>query len=111
MEFQLDDVGGAIRVALSGRMDAAGVDRIEPRLLAGIVHGGKNVAVDLAGVDFVSSLGIRMLLGAAKALQPRSAKLVLYGARPLVAESLNLAVKGLIPLVADESQALALLAA
>lgn len=61
-------------------------------------------------MGFISSLGIRMLLGAADALRPRRATLVLYGAQPLVAESLNLVVKQLIALVSDETQALELLA-
>lgn len=110
MEFELSDIGAAAKVALRGRLDAPGVDRIEARLLSGIVATGKHTVVDLAGVSYISSLGIRMLLGAAEALRPNHAAIILYGAQPLVAESLNLVVKQLIPLVDDESQALERLA-
>lgn len=108
--FDLSDIGPAARVALRGRLDAAGVAQIEQKLLAEIASSAKHTVVDLAGVSFISSLGIRMLLGAAETLKPVRASLVLYGAQPLVAESLNLVVKQLLALVGDESQALALLA-
>lgn len=111
MEFELTDLGAATQVTLRGRLDAPGAGRIEQRLLEAIAASGKNTLVDLAGVSFISSLGIRLLLSAADALRPRQAVLVLHGAQPLVAESLNLVVKQLIPVASDASQALALLAA
>lgn len=111
MEFELTDIGIATKLVLRGRLDGAGVAQIEQRLLDGIAAAARNTIVDLAGVSFISSLGIRTLLSAAEALRTMRASLVLYGAQPLVAESLNLVVKQLIPLVSVESQALQLLAA
>ena len=93
VEFEVSDIGAAVKVALHGRLDAPSVDRIETSLLASIVPGGKHTVVDLAGVTFVSSLGVRMLFSATQALRLRQAKLVLYAAQPLVAESLNLVIK------------------
>jgi anti-sigma B factor antagonist len=109
VEYVLSESGAVTKVALHGRLDAPSVDRIEAGLLASIVAGDRSAMVDLAGVTFVSSVGIRMLLGATEALRQRRARLVLYGAQPLVAESLNLVIKQLIPLVDTESQARALL--
>ena len=33
VEFELSEIGAAVRVALHGRLDAASVERIETRLL------------------------------------------------------------------------------
>lgn len=111
MEFELTDIDAATKLVLRGRLDGAGVAQIEQRLLACIASSAKHTVVDLAGVSFISSLGIRMLLSAVETLRTRQATLVLYGAQPLVAESLDLVVKQLIAIVGEESQALALLAA
>jgi anti-sigma B factor antagonist len=109
MDYELSKNGGVTKIALRGRLDAPSVERIEADLLASIEAGDRSAMVDLADVTFVSSVGIRMLLGATETLRRRHARLVLYGAQPLVAESLNLVIKPLIPLVDTESQALALL--
>jgi len=110
MEMQMTELGNAARVALVGRLDTSGVDRIETRFTASVVPLGRNTAVDLSGVTFVSSMGLRMLIGTARSLNLKKAKLVLFGAQPLVKESLDHASLGeVIPIVADETQALALL--
>jgi anti-anti-sigma factor len=102
-----DDV---TRVALKGRLDTLGVDAIEARFNAALVPRGKHSIVDLSEVEFLSSLGVRMLLTAAKALKRKGARLVLVGARPLVGEALrHSAIDQLIPVAADSSAAAALL--
>ena len=54
-------------------------------------------------------MGLRLLIGTARALALRKAKLMLFGAQPLVAETLSSAgLLGLIPMAADEAEALAL---
>ena len=62
MEMQHSDVGDVRKVALAGRLDTAGVDRIETRFGAAIVPAGKNTVVDLTEVTFLASMGIRMLI-------------------------------------------------
>ena len=111
MTFQSEELGAALKIKLAGHLDAASIDRIETRLLAAIEPAGKNTIVDLSSVDFISSMGIRMLLRAAHALKRRQAGLVLVGAQPLVAASLNLAVGQTIPLVSTEREALERLSA
>jgi hypothetical protein len=44
-----------------------GVDQIETRFTASIVPSGKHALVDLSGVTFLSSMGIRMLVATALA--------------------------------------------
>jgi anti-anti-sigma factor len=110
MEFQTIDLGTANKVALQGRLDASGVAQIEIRFIASIVPAGKHAIIDLSGVDFLSSLGIRLLIMTARSLRSKKAQLVVFGARPLVKESLeSVAIGNLVPIAADESGAMSLL--
>ena len=97
---------------LQGRLDAVTVDRIEIKLNAAAVAPGHDLLVDLSAVDFLASLGIRMLITAARSLKAKGARMVLFGAQPLVHEVLeHVAIDQIIPVVADQAQARALLAA
>ncbi len=109
MEVQVSDIGGLTRVALMGRLDTAGATRIETSLTAKVVPVGRAAIVDLSGVSFLASLGIRLLISLARALSGRGVKLVLFGAQPPVAEVIETAGLGdLIPLTVSESDAVAL---
>ncbi len=111
MAISIDDIGpGLRRVALSGRLDTPGVDEVEARFNAGAVPTGRHALVDLSAVSFVSSMGVRMLVTAARALQVRKLRMVLVAPQPLVRESLEtMAIGQLIPIVDDEAAAVALL--
>jgi len=64
--------------------------------------------VDLTGVSFIASLGIRMLLGTARALDRYGAKLALYGANDEVMEIIETtALTEIIPVVGTEDEAVA----
>ena len=110
MELQMFDLGSASRIALHGRLDTPGVDQIETRFTASVVSPANHALVDLSGVTFVSSMGIRMLIGTARSLNLKKAKMVLFGPQPLVKESLDhVSLSDVIPVVATEAQALELL--
>jgi anti-anti-sigma factor len=98
------------RVALIGRLDTMGVERVETQFNAAITPRGKNAVLDLSGVSFLSSMGIRMLLTAARTLARRGARLVLQAPQPLVLESIrHAALEDLIPIASDQAAAVALL--
>jgi anti-anti-sigma factor len=60
------------------------------------------VIVDLSGLDFLSSIGIRLLLTTAKAQANRGGKIVLLNPKPLVEEALVTAgINMLIPMYND----------
>src|SRR4051812_47755863 len=102
---QLSD--NVTRARLTGRMDSAGVDTAEIRFSAGVVAPGRNAVVDLSGVSFLASMGIRMLIISARALGQKGAKMVLFGAPELVQSVLdNAALDQIIPIVATETQAI-----
>jgi anti-anti-sigma factor len=96
-----------VKVTLTGRLDSPGVDRIETTFLASLVPG-INAIIDLSHVDFVASLGIRMIVSAARSLGTRQATLALYGAQEQVRQVLEIVALGkIIAICSTEAEALA----
>lgn len=99
------------RLALSGRLDTEGAGAIETTFNALTVARGKPALVDISGVTFLASMGIRVLVTAAKALHRHRLKLVLVAPQPLVADVIRTAaIDTLVDVAEDEPHALALLA-
>ncbi len=97
-----------VKVTLAGRLDTLGVDRVETRFVAHLVPGGNSAVIDLSGVDFVASMGIRMLISAAKSLRAKQARLALYGVQPLVLQVFeSVALQQIIPIRSTEAEAIA----
>jgi anti-anti-sigma factor len=113
MELQVvNDAGAPTRLVLLGRLDAAGTEKVEVLFMARIRAAAGDVLVDLTQVGFVGSLGIRLLISAARLAERARRKVVLFGAQPPVAEVFRtVALDDLIPVAADEAAALAQLAA
>lgn len=78
MNVAVDQVGATRRVALAGRLDSDGLKQIEADFHAAAT-AEPNVIVDLSAVDFLSSLGIRMLVAASQDQQKLGGKLVIAG--------------------------------
>lgn len=112
MEMQVIEEGEVLRVALTGRLDTAGVSRIESQFFAAIVPRGRPTIVDLAEVAFLASLGIRMLITTARSLSSRGARIALYNARPEVMEVIEMtALHEIVPTATSEAEAVALVGA
>lgn len=107
MELKVQEEGETLtRVALSGRLDTTGVDQIETPFHTAVAARGRSAIVDFSGVSFLSSMGVRMLLTAARNLARRGARLVLQAPQPLVLESIrHAALEELIPVAGDETAA------
>jgi anti-anti-sigma factor len=85
MEIKIDDQGATARVVLTGRLDIAGADKVALPLAT--VSGSKdNVLVDMSGVTFVASIGLRHLVMAAKAVARRGGSFKLVNPNPVVVE-------------------------
>jgi anti-sigma B factor antagonist len=93
-------------IALSGRLDTQGVQDIELAFLAKTAARGKATWVDMSDVDYISSLGMRMLLGAAQALRRKGHSMKLLHPQPLVREALSMA--GLDEMFASDEETQAL---
>ena len=85
--MQLDESrdGGVLVLDLAGRLDAGSSPPVEAKLLAS-VRGAPAVLLDLAGLDYVSSAGLRVLLKAAKEARAAGSRFALAGLRPAVRE-------------------------
>jgi anti-sigma B factor antagonist len=104
--------GGILRVRLAGRMDIAGVDVIAVPFAGLAATDSRRVIVDLSGVEFVASIGIRAILQNARAHRMRGGAMVLLAPQALVRELLEAAgVPQLVPIAADLASARAALAA
>jgi anti-anti-sigma factor len=96
-----------VRVQLSGRLDTQGVDHVETRFVASLIPGANSAIVDLSQVDFVSSMGIRMLVSAARSLKARQASLAVFGAPERVSQIFEaVSLSKLLSICASEDEAL-----
>lgn len=113
MRFEVTELNGsANKVALHGRLDSATVGGVEVPFTAAVASSGRSAVLDLTHLDFLSSLGIRLLLSAGRVVTRRGGRIVLFGAQPMVAEVLHaMALDSVLPLVATEQEALARLSA
>ncbi len=101
-----------VGITLIGRLDTKGVDGVEARFTAAVVPEGNSAIVDLTHVEFIASMGIRMLLSVARSLKMRHARVALYGAATQVGEVFEtVALQQLIPVCTTEAEALAAVAA
>ena len=92
MELATEELaGGALLVRLTGRLDMRGADEISLPLTASLANRATPVVVDLAGVSYLASIGIRTLIMNAKAVNKRGGKLVLAGPSPEVLSVLSTA--------------------
>jgi anti-anti-sigma factor len=82
---------GVRHVRLRGRLDMYGSTAIEEQFNRVIADATGGVVVDLADVEFIASIGIRMLLTNARTLRERGGKLVLCNPRPFVLEIFEIA--------------------
>jgi anti-anti-sigma factor len=110
MEITISDFGGlGKRVSLVGRLDIPGAGKVDMPLKE-IADSNTNIVVDMGGVDFIASLGMRSLVLAAKTLHRNAGTLVLLNPTPLVADALTKAgLQTLLPMVHSETEAQALL--
>ena len=108
MKMDISEDAGVVKVGLVGRLDTPGVDAIETRLTAALVPRAARAIVDLSGVEFIGSLGLRMFITIARALTRKSGKMVLYAPQGFVAQVLETAaLDDIIPVEPDAETALA----
>jgi anti-anti-sigma factor len=62
---------------LLGRVDATNAEQCEDDIAALLANADHAFVIDLSAVDYISSVGLRVLLKTAKVLKERNKKLVL----------------------------------
>jgi anti-sigma B factor antagonist len=106
MQITVTELDAATRrVTLVGRLDILAAEAIGLPLAAAAGARG-NMIVDMAGVDFIASLGIRQLVTTAKTVARGAGRLVLLRPNPVVAEVLSASgLDQLLPIVQSEDEA------
>lgn len=110
MELQYSESGNIRYIKLIGKLDIVGVNQIDVEF-SGYCSGEKPlVIVDLSGVDFMASIGIRMLTMNAKSIATRGGKLALLNPSPEVKEILEITgIPAVIPMYEQVESAQAVL--
>ena len=88
LKLQNAQQGEVIIVSVSGRLDGIGAPEIETHCRTLIRGGATRLILDLAGVDYVSSAGLRSLLVLAKSMKAANGSLVLCNLSPLVRDEM-----------------------
>jgi anti-anti-sigma factor len=108
VEISTASHGHAIVIAVSGRLDSATARPFEARICDLIAEGHRRIIVDLAGLGYISSAGLRVLLVAAKRLKPDGGRLLLAAPGELVGQVLGISgFSGMLETCATTEEALA----
>jgi len=105
IRFETVPASGVTLITLTGRMDVAGAAEIDVRFSA-LTSGNRAVVVDMGGVEFMASMGLRTLIVAAKSVASKRGKMVLYRPAPMVREVIiTSGVENLLPMTDDLADA------
>ncbi len=91
MELQYSELENGIRlIKLIGKMDIVGVEAVEIKFSDYCAGENARVLVNLAEVDFLASIGIRLLTLNAKSIASRGGRMVLLSPTPDVRNVLEI---------------------
>lgn len=89
------------KVVLSGKLDIAGAQSIQNQLHA-VTSSKKKVVIDLSGVSFLASMGVRTIIMSAKAIAAEGGKIVLLAPQGGVQKVLQISgIDKLMPIAKD----------
>jgi anti-anti-sigma factor len=96
------------RIRLGGRLDMVGVGEIELRFTTLAASKPIRVLVDLTGVSFLASVGLRCIIHSARALDQKGGRMaLLVGDNALVRGTLDtVGVSDIIPMFSEEAAAI-----
>jgi anti-anti-sigma factor len=109
VSLEHDDLADDLRrIRLGGRLDMLGVGEIELRFTSLAASRPAAVLVDLTGVSFLASVGLRCIIQSARALDLKGGRMaLLVGDNPLVMDTLDtVGIAEIIPVFSDGEAAL-----
>ncbi len=108
MQISTQTVQDVLVVGLSGRLDSHSVGDVGDRIAAIGTGEAKRVLLNLSGLDYVSSAGLRIVLRLSRLLQSHGGELKVSDARPMVAQVLDTAgFDSLLRIYATQEDAMA----
>ncbi len=108
MNLDSEQHGKAMVASVKGRIDLNGAEGFRQALqphLERCTRGGTPLLLNLAGVDYISSAGLRELLIAAKRVAASGGRMVVCSLQPLVQEVVRISRFDLVLEIADDQQA------
>jgi anti-anti-sigma factor len=91
MEAQVEEKGDVIVVRVKGRLDAASSPQLEKKINSIIESGHFKLILNLAGVDYLSSAGMRLMLSISKKLKHLEGKVIACNVNDDVMEVIKMA--------------------
>ena len=86
---------GHFVVAIEGRLDSETAPQCEAEIKHLLASSTKSLTFDLKRLDYISSMGLRVIVVAMKAIAKQKGRVVVRNAQPPIAKVLDIA--GLIP--------------
>jgi len=86
MDLSEKQLGDAVLARISGRIDLANADAFKDQLAAALAHAKAALVLDMAGVDYISSAGLRALMIVFKQGKAEGKAFAITGLAPLVKE-------------------------
>ncbi|MGH8048919.1 MAG: STAS domain-containing protein, partial [Chthoniobacterales bacterium] len=94
MEIRRTHENDALVLALTGRLDAAWAEPVQAALDAAVRAGEHRIVMDFAGVDYISSAGLRVVIAGYKQLLTIKGGFSVRAAQPGVAKVIELSGLG-----------------
>ena len=80
-------IDGSVHIILMvGRLDSSSASEAETTVKAVIDQGATHLLIDMSGLDYISSAGLRVVLVAAKNMQKSGGAMAICGMSPSVRE-------------------------
>ncbi len=99
MEIIQKEENGIVSIAINGRLDADSSPEAEKVVKDAIKDQTTRILFNLASLEYLSSAGLRVLLGAAKEMRRRDGKIVLCALNEFVKEIFEVSgFQSLIPI-------------
>jgi anti-anti-sigma factor len=86
MEFTSTKVEQGVTIKATGRMDAVTAPSFEQECLRWMEQGDSKLIVDFTGLEYISSAGLRVILGVGKKLKSQGGSLAFGGMSSMVKE-------------------------
>lgn len=101
MEVDIRKEQGMLVLTVTGRMDAVSAPELDTHVDKQIADGEISFVVDLSGLDYISSAGLRSMLVMAKKLKEKAGTLKLCGLKGVVREVFDVSGFSAIFIICD----------
>lgn len=106
MDVSTEVTDGVTIYRIAGRIDSASGPALDTAVKAGLTGATPRVMIDMSGVSYVSSAGLRAVLLAAKHVKNANGNLAVFGLQPAVGVVFSVSgISNLVTIGTDEADA------